>query len=458
MKVIVCGAGQVGLQIARHLAAESNDVTVIDSDPALVRRATDSLDVSGVTGFASHPDVLQRAGARDADMIIAATYMDEVNMIACQIAHAVFSVPRKIARVRAQTYLAPEWSDLFQRDHLSIDVVISPEKEVADTALRRLNAQAAFETESFLDGRLQLIGLTLDETCPVLNTSLRQLTELFSTLRAIVLAIRRDGKLHAAYPEDQLYAGDQIYLTVATEDQARAMEIFGKPGRRAERVIIVGAGNVGLTVAKAIDRGDKRVRVKLIERDRERAEQAADGLERTVVLHGDGLDIALLEEADLANADALLALTDDDKTNLLSCVRAKAAGCPLVVALVNDPSLSALMEPLHIDAFINPRSTTVSSILRHMRHGRVRAVYSIGDAEAEVIEAQVLVTSSIAGKRVRDAGLPESALLGAILKGGQLLMPRGDTLIADGDVLVVFAMAADVRRVESLFRVAVDYF
>jgi trk system potassium uptake protein len=381
-----------------------------------------------------------------------------VNMVACQVAHSVFSVPRKIARVRAQSYLSPQWSDLFRRDHMPIDVIISPEREVADSALRRLRAPAAFETESFMGGRLLLMGLALDADCPVLNTPLRQLTELFSTLRAMVVAIRREGRLHKAEATDQLYAGDQIYLTVAAEDRGRAMEIFGKSSARAERIIVIGAGNVGLTVASAIDKGDRAVRVKLIERDRLRAEQAADALDRSIVLNGDGLDMDLLQEAGLDTADALVALTEDDKTNLLTCTRAKAAGCPLVIALVNDPGLAPLMGPLRIDAYINPRSTTVSSILRHVRHGRVSAVYSIGDAEAEVIEAQVLGTSSISGRRVRDCDFPEGALLGAVLKKDKVVIPNGNTLLEEGDVLVVFAVAADVRRVEQMFRVAVDYF
>ncbi|RMF33690.1 MAG: Trk system potassium transporter TrkA [Alphaproteobacteria bacterium] len=458
MKVIVCGAGQVGWQIARHLSSEDNDVTVVDNQAALVRRATESLDVNGVTGFASHPDILERAGARDADMIIAATFADEVNMVACQVAHSVFSIPRRIARIRAQSYLAPQWSDLFRRDHMPIDVIISPEREVADSVLRRLDLPAAFETESFLGGRLRLIGVVLDEDCPVLLTPLRQLTELFSTLKALVLAIRRDNKLHAARPEDQLYAGDQIYVSVAAEDRFRIMEIFGKSSKRTERIVLIGAGNVGLTVARAMDDGERAMRAKIIEIDRGRAERAADALERTIVLNGDGLDGELLAEAGLDTADALVALTEDDKTNLLVCTRAKASGCPLAIALVNDTGLAPLMEPLGIDAFIHPRSTTVSSILRHVRHGRVKAVYSIGDAEAEVIEAQVLGTSSIAGKRLRDCDFPEGALVGAVLKSGKLMIPRGDTLLEEHDELVVFAMAADVRKVEQMFRVAVDYF
>jgi Trk K+ transport system NAD-binding subunit len=197
MKVIICGAGQVGWQIARHLSGENNDVTVIDSDPDLVRRAADTLDVTGIAGFASYPDVLERAGARDADMVIAATHSDEVNMVTCQVAHSIFAVPRKIARLRAQSYLTAIYSDLYRRDHLPIDVVISPEREVADAALQRLAAPATFDTESFLDDEVRLIGIVLDADCPILNTPLRQLSELFSTLFAMVVGVRREQTLFA---------------------------------------------------------------------------------------------------------------------------------------------------------------------------------------------------------------------------------------------------------------------
>jgi len=458
MKVIICGAGQVGGQLARHLSAEGNDVTVVDHNAALVARITDTLDVSGITGFASHPDVLDRAGARDADMIIAATQSDEVNMVTCQVAHSVFSIPRKVARLRSQSYLDAIYSDLYRRDHLPIDVVISPENEVAEAALRRLAAPAAFDTESFLDGQAQIVGIAIGEDCAVINTPLRQLSELFSTLRAVVVGVRRDDHLFAPDPTDQLYVGDEIYIFAATEDVKRTMEIFGKTNRKSERVIIIGGGNVGQAVAKALEKSASKIRVKLIERDRSVAEGVADSLNRTIVLHGDGLDIAMLEEANLEQADALLALTDDDKTNLLSCARAKAEGCPLVVALINDPSLGPLMQPLGIDAFINPRATTVSSILRHIRHGRIRAVYSIGDAEAEVIEAQVLGTSPIAGKKIRDAAFPEGALVGAIRKGDKVVLPRGNTRIDEGDVVAVFALRSDVAAVEQLFQVGIDFF
>ena len=458
MKVIICGAGQVGWQIARHLSGERNDVTVVDNNPDLVRRATDTLDVQGIAGFASYPDVLDRAGARDADMIIAATYSDEVNMVTCQVAHSVFSIPRKIARLRSQSYLNAIYSDLYRRDHLPIDVVISPEREVAEAALQRLASPAAFDTERFLGGRAQLLGITIEDDCPVVNTPLRQLNELFSTLRIVVVGIRREGSLFAPEPGDQIFVGDECYIFAVNEDVPRTMEVFGKVSQKQERVVIIGGGNVGLAVARALEVRADRVRAKVIEKNRKIAEQAADALERTIVLNGDGLDSALLAEANISRADAVLCVTDDDKTNMLAAVRAKTEGCPMTIALINDPTLTTMMGPLGIDAYINPRATTVSSILRHIRHGRVRGVYSIGDAEAEMIEAEVLSTSPIAGQRIRDIDFPEGVLVGGVLKGEKVVKPQADTRVDEGDVIVIFSMANDVPEVERLLQVSIDFF
>ena len=244
MKVIICGAGQVGWQIARHLAGERNDVTIVDNNPDLVRRATETLDVQGLAGFASYPDVLQKAGARDADMIIAATYSDEVNMVTCQIAHSIFDIPRKVARLRSQSYLDAIYSDLYRRDHMPIDVVISPEREVAAAALKRLSAASAFDTETFLDNQAQLLGLRLDENCPVINTPLRQLTDLFSSLRIIVVGIRRKNILYAPESGDQLFANDEVYVMCHVDDSARALEVFGKTQGKRDRLFLLGAGTL----------------------------------------------------------------------------------------------------------------------------------------------------------------------------------------------------------------------
>lgn len=457
MKVIVCGAGQVGSQIARSLADEGNSVTVVDQDAALVRRVSDSFDVSGVAGFASHPDVLARAGANDADMLIAATSMDEVNMVACQVAHSVFEVPTKIARVRTESYLEAEWSHLFRREHMPIDVIINPEGEVAKVTMRRLISNAAFDIEPFLDGRASFVGLRLDGECPVLHTPLAQLTELFSTLRAIVVAVRRGGRLWSADRDDQLMEGDEIYLVAANEDLPRAFGIFGRENLTPERVLIIGAGNVGLRIAHMVE-DSPTLRGKMIEMSRVKAERAADALDRTIVLNGDALDADMLAEAGAGDADAVVAVTDDDRTNVLVCALAQQAGCPITIALAKDAIFSRLAEPLGVSALIDPRATTVSGILRHVRRGKVRAVYSIGRGEGEVIEAQVMHTSPIAGRRIRDANFPPGSIVGAIARGDRLIMPTGDLTIEVGDMMVIFALFETVKKVERLFRVSMDFF
>ena len=458
MKVIICGAGQVGWQIARHLASEKNDVTIVDSDQDLVTRATDTLDVKGVSGFASYPNVLSDAGAEDADMIIAATHSDEVNMVTCQVAHSIFNIPRKIARLRSQSYLDAIYSDLYRRDHLPIDVVISPELEVAEAALKRLSFPNAFESEYFLNDQAQLLGLHIEDNCPVVNTPLRQLTDLFSTLRVIVVGVRRQGILFAPSAGDQLFCSDEVYLMCHSNDAIRTLDVFGKSQGEQNRVILIGGGNVGLRIAKALEAGENRIRAKIIESDRYRAELAAGSLERTIVLHGDGLDSELLEEANVSKTDAILSVTDDDKTNMLAAVRAKSKGCKKAIALINDPTMSALMDPLGIDAYINPRSTTVSSILRHIRHGKVQNVYSIGDAEAEIIEAQVMSTSPIAGSRIGDIDFPEGVIVGGILKDNEVEKPDSSTKIEEGDIVALFVLSKDIPEVERLLQVTIDYF
>ena len=458
MKVIICGAGQVGWQIARHLASEKNDVTIVDSDQDLVSRATDTLDVKGVSGFASYPNVLNNAGAEDADMIIAATHSDEVNMVTCQVAHSIFNIPRKIARLRSQSYLDAIYADLYRRDHLPIDVVISPELEVAEAALKRLSSPTAFESETFLNNQAQLLGLHIEENCPVINTPLRQLTDLFSSLRVIVVGVRRQGILFAPSAGDQLFCSDEVYLMCHSNDANRTLDVFGKSQGEQNRIVLIGGGNVGLRIAKNLEASEHRVRLKIIEKNRLRAEMAASSLERTIVLHGDGLDSGLLDEANITKTDTILTVTDDDKTNMLVAVRAKSKGCKKAIALINDPTMSALMEPLGIDAYINPRSTTVSSILRHIRHGKVKNVYSIGDAEAEIIEAQVMSTSPIAGSRIGDLDFPEGVIVGGILKNDDMIKPNSDSKIEEGDIVALFVLSKDIPEVERLLQVTIDYF
>ncbi|NND48661.1 MAG: Trk system potassium transporter TrkA [Rhizobiales bacterium] len=458
MKVLICGAGQVGFGIAERLAQERNDVTVIDTSPHLIDVISDALDVRGLVGHGSHPDLLDRAGAGDADMIIAVTLYDEVNMMACQIAHSLFDIPTKIARVRAQSYLAPMWKNLFSRDHMPIDVIISPEVEVGESVLRRLSYPGAFETVTFADGAISFVGVSLTEDCPVVDTPLSQLSELFPDLKAVVVGIGRDAELFIPRSADQLLVGDEVFFIADSEHVERALGIFGHSETEAQRIIIAGAGNIGRYVARNLEERNARAHVKMIEADRDIAAHAADELTRTVVLHGSALDQTVLAEAGTAEAEMFVALTNDDKVNMLASVMAKGAGCNQVLSLLIDTSYARLQRPLGVDAFINPRTTTVSTILRHVRRGRIRGVHSLKDGAAEVMEAEALETSPLIGKPLRDADLPAGTRIGAVLRADEVLIPSGDMRIAPHDRIVVFANADAVHAVEQMFRVSLEFF
>jgi len=458
MKVIICGAGQVGFGIARALSAEDNDVTVVDRSAELVQNISDTLDVRAIVGHGSHPDVLDKAGARDADMLIAVTFHDEVNMVACQVAHSVFRVPTKIARIRAQSYLKPVWQDLFAQDHMPIDVIISPELEVGRTVLRRLAVPGAFDILDFAGGKVNVVGVALEDDCPIVNTPLRQLTELFPDLAARVVGIVRGGKLFVPQSSDQMLVGDEVYFACDAVDTRRTLAIFGHEEREARRVLIIGAGNIGLFVARELERTHPGVKVKLIERDRDHALHAAEELKRALVLHGSGLDPEMLHEASISETETLVALTNDDQANILTSVIAKREGCARTMCLINNNIYTPLMRSLGIDTFLNPRATTVSHVLQHVRRGRIRGLRSVYDGAAEVIEAEALETSPLVGQPLREVDLPDGLIVGAILRGEKVIVPRGATEIQAGDNVIIFARSEQVRKVEKMFRVSLEFF
>lgn len=457
MRAIVCGAGRVGYGIASRLARERANVTVIDREASLIRALTERLDVRGVVGSASYPDVLVEAGAREADMMIAVTRSDEVNIVSCQIAHSVFNVPTKIARIRAQSYLQTRYADVFSRDNIPIDVIISPEREVAGTVLQRLITPAAFEVKSFADDRIWAVGVRLREDCPVLQTPLRQVRELFPDLRITIVGVRRGERFFRATATDQLAASDEVYFVCAREDVGRALEILGEPQPRARRVVIIGGGNIGYDVATALEaRGD--VKIRMIERDAGRAAWVAERLEKTIVLQGSGLDREILREAGVAEAEAVVALTDSDQVNVLAGVIAKREGAKRANVLVNEAEYGPLAQSVGIDRFIDPRATTISTVLQHVRRGRIKSVYSILDGEAELVDAVALQTSKLVGTPLREAHLPSGVAIGAILRGGKVLLPDQDTVVEANDRVVLLALRESVAAVQKLFRVGIEYF
>ncbi len=458
MRVVICGAGQVGYGIAERLAAEQNDVSIIDVSSQLIQNVRDTLDVRGLVGHGAHPDTLAQAGAEGADMIIAVTLYDEVNMVACQVAHSIFKVPTKIARVRSQSYLQSHYSDLFSADNMPIDVIISPEVEVGETVLRRMQLPGAIDVVRFAEEHVAVLGIECDENCPVVDTPLSQLTELFPDLQAVVVGIFRDDEMLVPHSEDFMLSGDIAYVVVTHDQVQRTLSVFGHEEREATRVVIAGGGNIGLYVARMLEERRTRTRAKIIEAQEERARAIADDLRDTVVLHGSALEPDILREADIEDTDTIVALTNEDQVNVLACVMARRLGAQRTMALVNTRNFAGLANDLSIDAVVSPRSVTVSKVLQHVRRGRIRAVHSIQNGEAEAMEAEALETSPLVGKPLRELDLPDGIRIGAIYRQGEVIIPNGSTRIVAHDRVVIFVLAERVRQVEQMFRVSLEFF
>jgi trk system potassium uptake protein TrkA len=458
MKFIICGAGQVGVSIARHLAAEDNDVILVDQSAELIGKIGDSLDIQGVVGFASHPEVLERAGASDSDMVIAVTREDEVNMVACQVARSLFNVPTTIARIRHESYLEPAWSGLFSREHLPIDVIISPEVEIARAIARGLAAPGSFEMIPLVGGKVRIVGVHCAADCPVVNTPLRQLTGLFPDLNIVVIAILRQGRRLLPGGDAQMLAGDDVYFAVNTDHVSRAMAAFGHEEPEARRIVIVGAGNIGVFLAQAIEKQYPAAHVKLIDKNRAAGERASRAVGRTTVILGDALDPEILSEANIASTETIVLVTNEDEVNVLAALLAKRSGCQRAVTLINNPVFGPLITNLGIDVVVSPRAITVSTILQHVRRGRIRAVHSLGEGVGEVIEGDALETSPLIAAPLKDIDLPDGVVVGALVRGDDVILPRGDTVIKPNDRIVLFATPEAVKKVEKMFSVRLEFF
>lgn len=459
MKTVICGAGQVGYTIASYLSRENNDITIIDNSPELVARASHSLDINGIIGFASHPDVLESADIRRADMIIAVTASDEVNMVACQVAHSLFNVPKKVARIRHQSYRDSAWSNLFSRYNMPIDVIISPEFEVARAITNRLIVPGTTNDVPLADGRLHLIGIICEKDCPLLNTAMKQYGLLFPDLNFSVLAIFR-GTDHIIPDVDvQLLEGDEVYLLAETKQLSRVLAAFGHYEKIPNNVTILGGGNVGNCLAHYIQQELPDIDLKIIEVNPERAQYLSETLEDVLVINGDGVTSEIIDEAGLAYADMLVSVTQNDEENILGALLAKQAGCKSTITLVNKDVYAGLVLNYGIDAVINPRSVTVSNILHHVRRGRIKSVNSIRDGAAEVIEAEASETCNIIHKPFSEITEEKGIIAGAIIrKSGEIIFPSEDTRVEIGDTVILLAPQNRSENIENLFSFSIDLF
>jgi len=451
MRVIVCGAGQVGSTIARHLATEGINVTVVDISPDQARRADESYDVRGMVGHASHPEVLERAGARDADMLIAVTRSDEVNMVACQVAYSLFNVRRRIARVRHQGYLEPIWQGLYASDQLPIDVIISPEAEVANGIVRRLRTPGAFDTVALADGQVHLLGVHCNTgACSLVGRRMKELSSSGAS-GIVVGVIVRGGHAFVPRAEDQVQQGDDVYVITETAHVDRVMTFLGHEEQVARRIVIVGGGNVGLNLASRIARNAPHVSIKIIEHSRERAEFVSREIgDAAVVIQGDALDKDVLIEANVQSAETIIAVTNDDETNIFASVLAKREGCTRAITLVNKTSYEHVLPALGIDAVVSPSAITISTILRHVRHRSISALYTLREDFGEVIQATAQEGSRLVRGTLRDAKLPEGMLVGAIVRNGEVIIPTSSSQVYPGDSIIAVVAYKALRKAEAI--------
>ena len=457
MKIIILGAGQVGSSVAATLASEANDITIIDKEGQRVRELQDKLDVRVVVGHASHPDVLMRAGAEDADMILAVTNSDETNMIACQIAYTLFHTPTKIARVRARAYL--NHPELFAQEALPIDVLISPEQVVTDYISRIIELPGALQVLDFANGRVRLVAVRAFHGGPLVGNKLKALKEHMPGIQTRVAAIYRRGKAIMPTGDTVIEVDDEVFFIAARKNIRAVIAEMRRVDRPVKRIIIAGGGNIGRRLARALENTHQ---VKIIDHNLKHAKEISADLERTIVLHGDAADANLLLEENIENTDVFCAMTNDDEANILSAMLAKRLGAKKVMAIINRGEYVDLVQSDLIDIAISPQQVTIGSLLAHVRRGDVAMVHSLRRGAAEAIEAVAHGdhnSSKVVGRAIDQIKLPDGTTIGAIVRGDDVLIAHGDLVIQPEDHVILFVVDKKrIREVEQLFQVGLGFF
>lgn len=449
MKIIILGAGQVGSTAAYHLARqEANEVTIVDHNAAVLRDLQDRLDVRTVVGHAAFPTTLERAGAANTDMVIALTSSDEVNMVACHVAHTLFGIATKIARVRSAEYIATP--DLFKPEAIPIDVRISPEQLVTQHIQQLIHYPGSFQVLDFADGRVRLVGVRARRDGLLVNQRIRDLKAHVPDAEVRIAAIYRDGQSVPTEGETLIRENDEIFFIAARNDIRAVMAEMRKLEPPVRRVVIAGGGNIGLRLASALEQTNN---VKVIERDRDRARRISERLAKAIVLYGDAADEELLLEENIDAADVFVAVTNADEANILSAMLAKELGCKKVMALINRPSYAEMVESGSIDVAISPQQITIGSLLALARHGDMVKVHSLRRGRAEAIEAiahGTAETSKVVGRRIDQIPLPPGATINVIIRNDKVMEAHHDTVVRTDDHVILFL--TDRRQVEQVAR------
>jgi len=461
MNIIICGAGRVGFTIAKILSEQGHSITVIDQSSEDIQKIDDILDVKSIVGKGTYPSILEKANATDADMIIAVTRNDEINMLICQIAFSIFKVPKKIARIRSQDYLNPKFTKVYNKENLPIDVIISPEIEIAKSLQRKLEAPGSLDNVPFANNKIRLLEILIDVNCPIKDIRLNELTKKFPKLNSNIMGVIRDEKFILLKKTDVMIKDDKAYVVINASQMNETLAAFGHTEKISNKILIIGGGNIGFNLAKNLEESFDSARVKIIEKDKERAELIASQLNNTIVINGDALDEEVLLEANLEEVQTVLALTNDDEDNLMVSVLVEKfakdndeLSDKRTMALINKPNYSLLQTSLKIDDFIDPRMNTVSSILKHIHKGTIENAYSILNGEYEIIEAEIIETSELVNKELKNSSLPDEIRIGAVLRGDKVIIPRSNFVFKKQDIVVLLAKKDFLNVVENMFRIS----
>ena len=455
MNIIICGAGRVGYTIAKLLSEQDHSITVIDQSSEDIQKINEELDVKSIVGKATFPTVLEKANAEEADMIIAVTRSDEINMLICQIAFSVFKISKKIARIRSQEYLDTKFSKVYSIDNLPIDVIISPEVEIAKSIQRKLEAPGALDNVTFADNKIRLLEIDVDDNCPLIDIKLEDITKKFSKLEANILGVIRNEKFKFLKKKDVMKKLDKAYVIINSSQMQLTLDAFGHDEKISNKFLIIGGGNIGFNLAKNLENSMDAVRIKIVEKNKERAEHIANNLNNSLVINGNGLDEDVLKEANIEDAETVLALTNDDEDNLMvSVLVEKFSKDKRTMALINKPNYSLLQNSLKIDDLIDPRMNTVSSILKHVHKGTIETAYTILNGEFEVIEAEIIDSSELINKELKNSNLPDDIRIGAILRKDDVIIPTSKFIFEKKDIVVFLAKRDQLPLVERLFQIS----
>jgi len=452
MKIIIVGAGEVGFHLAKKLSEENQDVHLIDKDPDKVRRITENLDAQVILGSGTSPEILRNSGVIDADMLIAATDSDEVNLVACLLARTFSNYILKIARIRNPEYL--EEKDLFRENLLGVDHIINPESVMVETIRNLMMVPAASDVIDFVEGQVKLIGITVQANSPFVGRRLFSFREVGE--KVLVGAIVRGDRVIIPRGEDTIQAHDLLYLVVRADQLPDVFQFFGLEHRELKRVLIIGAGATGTALAKALDQTG--INVKIIDKDPQKCASLSESLGKATIIHGDGTDQDLLKEENVEGVDFLVAITGNEESNVLISLLGKGLGAKKTITRIDKLSYIPLVTAIGIDTIISARLSAIRAILQYIRRGKIIAVAPLKGEHAEALEAEALETSEIINTPLAEVKFPKGALVGAVVRNGEIIIPRGDTVITPGDRLIIFALRKVLPKLEKLLTVKLEYF